>query len=71
MFHSGITYGRIFPVVFAYSLFFSVSHEIEIKTKQGILDGFEMESRNGTTFYAFLGIPYAKPPVGNLRFQVS
>ena len=46
------------------------SNAIEITTEQGTLKGFEQKSRNGTKFQAFLGVPYAKPPVGNLRFEV-
>ena len=38
---------------------------------QGKMRGTKMTSRNGKTFYAFLGIPYATPPVGPLRFKVS
>jgi len=38
---------------------------------QGKMRGTKMTSRNGRSFYAFLGIPYATPPVGPLRFQVS
>lgn len=26
---------------------------------------------NGVPFYSFRGIPYAKPPIGNLRFKVN
>lgn len=37
----------------------------------GRLEGHWMRSRNGRTFYAFSGVPYAKPPVGDLTFKVS
>ncbi|GFG30806.1 hypothetical protein Cfor_10869 [Coptotermes formosanus] len=36
---------------------------------QGKMRGTKMTSRNGRNFYAFLGIPYATPPVGPLRFK--
>lgn len=43
-----------------------------VKTAQGKLLGTERTSDlDGIGYYAFLGIPYAKPPIGNLRFMVS
>lgn len=33
--------------------------------------GICMKTRSGHEVYAFLGIPYAQPPVGSLRFKVS
>jgi hypothetical protein len=42
-----------------------------VTTHQGNMRGITMTSRSGRTFYAFLGIPYAAPPVGALRFKVS
>jgi carboxylesterase type B len=41
-----------------------------ISIEQGELQGTTLTSRNGRTFAAFQGIPYAEPPVGNLRFKV-
>lgn len=38
-------------------------------TVYGPLQGVHMTTRNGRQFSAFLGIPYAAPPVGPLRFQ--
>lgn len=46
--------------------------DLVVEIKQGKLRGRRFESIwNKTTYYGFLGIPYAKPPVNNLRFQVS
>ena len=36
----------------------------------GGLRGSQMVSSSGRKFHAFRGIPYADPPVGNLRFNV-
>lgn len=35
----------------------------------GRVKGEEKESRDDRDFYAYRGIPYAKPPVGDLRFE--
>ena len=45
--------------------------DILVHIKDGALKGKNLTSRNNNTFFAFMGIPYAKPPVGNLRFKVS
>lgn len=37
---------------------------------QGQLRGKHYLSRSGRDYFAFQGIPYAKPPVGDLRFKV-
>ena len=44
---------------------------VEIETSQGRVKGFIDVTVNGKQFLAFKGIPYAKPPVGSLRFKVS
>ena len=40
-----------------------------IQIEDGQLEGTVMTSRKGVDFHAFMGIPYAQPPIGNLRFQ--
>lgn len=44
--------------------------EITVKTESGLVKGFKIASQYNYQYYNFLGIPYAKPPVGELRFKV-
>ena len=39
------------------------------ETRQGNLQGLIQKARNGAEFHAFLGVPYAKPPVDDLRWE--
>lgn len=41
-----------------------------LNLSQGKINGSIYESRNGREFIAFQGIPYAEPPIGDLRLQV-
>ncbi|KAJ8963469.1 hypothetical protein NQ318_018952 [Aromia moschata] len=40
-----------------------------ITVNQGQLRGCSMSDIDGNNFFSFLGIPYARPPVGELRFK--
>ncbi|XP_014362171.2 esterase FE4 [Papilio machaon] len=42
----------------------------EVTITDGKLRGKICQSLNGVKFYTFKGIPYAKPPVGDLRFSI-
>lgn len=49
----------------------SVFSELKVQTAKGILKGQTLKSRDGKLYYSFTGIPYAKPPIGKLRFEVG
>lgn len=40
-----------------------------VELVNGKVKGEEKESRDDRDFYAYRGIPFAKPPVGELRFE--
>nr|CAD7404169.1 unnamed protein product [Timema cristinae] len=42
---------------------------VTVKLSQGVLRGRKVASLSGTGYYSFQGVPYAKPPVGPLRFK--
>ena len=42
-----------------------------INTEYGFVRGIKSVSALGNPCISFFGIPYAAPPVGNLRFKVS
>lgn len=53
-------------------VFFTLVHcELEVKLAKGKIKGQILKSRNGRSYYSYTGIPYAKPPVGELRFKVG
>ena len=43
----------------------------EVSTAEGKLRGTILRTHKGKVIYAFLGIPYASPPTGKLRFMVG
>lgn len=53
-------------------LFKGPPEQIIVQTQNGAVRGLREHSlRNGMSFYAFRGIPYAKPPTGRLRLKVN
>jgi hypothetical protein len=42
-----------------------------VETIYGPVKGSTEKSRNGKPFCSFRGIPYATPPIGEIRFKVS
>lgn len=48
----------------------TASSDRKVTIEQGTLNGKQIETRSGRKVFGFLGIPYAAPPVGDLRFKV-
>jgi hypothetical protein len=43
----------------------------KVTLDKGVLLGKTLQSRDGKNILAFQGVPYAAPPVGNLKFKVK
>lgn len=43
----------------------------KVKTPYGVVVGYHKKSYNERIYSAFEGIPYAKKPIGELRFEVG
>lgn len=52
-----------------YGLLSTISSSQIIQIEDGLIEGRVMETRSGLPFNAFLGIPFAEPPIGDLRFR--
>lgn len=61
------------PVIVLWSSAVLVSgrHLVERDTSYGKVRGFVEKLKTGQKVEKYLGVPYAKPPVGELRFEVS
>ncbi|GLG95960.1 Esterase FE4 precursor, putative [Gryllus bimaculatus] len=44
---------------------------VNVRVSHGALRGRKVTAKAGNSYFSFQGIPYAKPPVGPLRFQVA
>lgn len=42
-----------------------------VRTKKGAIRGQTSKSRDGRDFHSFTAVPFAKPPVDELRFMVN
>lgn len=49
----------------------NLKHEPIVCIRNGCVKGITLPSYQTESFEAFLGIPYAEPPIGKLRFAVS
>ena len=46
-------------------------HRLTVLTTSGPVEGTRVSMSKNEKVWAFLGIPYAEPPIGGLRFRVS
>lgn len=55
----------------ANEIYSRTSESLKVKISAGSLVGRHLTTHNGRAMRAFMGIPYAQPPVGELRFKVT
>lgn len=60
---------KVFVSWLVLGLLVTISFGQIIEIEDGLIIGREMETRSNVPFNAFLGIPFARPPIGELRFR--
>lgn len=48
-----------------------MQNKVQLDIQQGRIVGVEDKLPNGNSLFSFKGIPYAQPPIGELRFAVG
>lgn len=48
-----------------------VGKSVRVETHLGPIVGLQVQSMFDYKYIGFQGVPYAKPPIGDLRFRVS
>lgn len=66
--------GSLLTVIFLFQAYGALTSNRSLIIKLnhgGSLKGIELKTETGRSIRSFLGIPYAKAPVGELRFKVK
>ncbi|CAJ0582131.1 unnamed protein product, partial [Mesorhabditis spiculigera] len=59
----------LYPILILLIARYLSAEDTVVTTKYGKLRGQIVKSQNGSTIYQFLGVPFAKAPIGTLRFE--
>ncbi|XP_056630164.1 juvenile hormone esterase-like [Diorhabda sublineata] len=59
----------LYKIVVSLFIIPALAEDLVVDVANGKIEGYLRSSPNGVTFRAFQGIPYAKPPIGDLRFK--
>lgn len=62
-----VTFVNVFDLILLVQL---SAQPIKVQVSQGVVVGQQKTLPNGNIYHSFQGIPYAVPPLGNLRFKV-
>ena len=65
---------QLVPLLVCFMLRAALSRAVQVETKYGTVEGITEvlvdDYHNGIELHNFYSIPFAKPPVGDLRFEV-
>lgn len=61
----------VYVVLVVCAVSVGVCEGVEVVLQQGILRGNKEVLEDGRHYYTFLSVPYAQPPLGDLKFKVG